>query len=108
MDLQDPYPEFIDNVTIVGIIVATVVPILLLCVLACRKCRRQRRVQPVKCKKKKKSCCCKDEPQLPEKQNRSTTTGTYLNQPPLPVEEPVYQGTPSAPAMSLPPTPTDK
>ena len=92
-DSMDASSEFIDNVTIAGIVLATVMPILLLCILVYRRCRRQSRVQPVQCKKKKKSCCCKDDPTLPEKQTRSTTTGTYLNQPPLP--------------MSLPPTPRE-
>lgn len=121
-NMTEPYgdngsPFIQDNqewMNIVAVVLAVTLPALFICILVYKKkpkkCKKiPNKVQPERMKKKKKkSCCCKDEPQIPEKQNRSTTTGTYLNQPPLPVEEPVYEGTPSAPAMSLPPTPTDK
>lgn len=103
-EFHDPTSEFIQTVTIVGIVLSIVVPVLILCLLVCRRCRGQTRVQPVQCQKKKKSCCeCFNEkPTL-------KVMRPYVNQPPLPVEDlgEIYEGTPSAPALSLPPTPVN-
>ena len=101
--LNENSSEFIEHeiLTMICIVLATVLPTLFICILIYKKkpkkCKKiPNKVQPEMMKKKKKKCCrcCKEEPQLPEKQTRSTTTGTYMNQPPLPI--------------SLPPTPTDK
>ena len=113
-NMTEPYgdngsPFIQDNrewVNIVTVVLAVTLPALFICILVYKKkpkkCKKiPNKVQPERMKKKKKKCChccqcccCKDAPKLPTKQTRSTTTGTYLNQPPLPI--------------SLPPTPTDK
>lgn len=103
-NMTEPYgdngsPFIQDNrewVNIVAVVLAIALPVLFICILVYKKKPKKckSKIQPEGMKKKKKKCCCKGEPHLPEKQTRSTTTGTYLNQPPLPV--------------SLPPSPTDK
>ena len=87
--------EFIQEqgwMSIAIVVTATVLPALLICILVYkkkpRKCKNSNKVQPENLKKKQCCKCCKKEPQLPVKQDRSTTTGTYLNQPPLPLSSP--------------------
>ena len=106
-NMTDPFgdsvPVFIENhgLATVIIVIATVLPTLLICILVYKKrptkCKKPNKVQPEKMKKKKCCqcchCCCKDKPHLPGKPISSTTTRTYLNQPPLPI--------------SLPPTPRE-
>ena len=79
-------------ISIVIVIAATVLPALFICILVYkkkpRKCKNSNKVQPEHLKKKQCCKCCKKEPRLPVKQDRSTTTGTYLNQPPLPLSPP--------------------
>lgn len=97
------HPE--DNwTTILGIVAATVLPALFLCILAYKKkpkkCKKPNKVQPEMMKKKTRCCGCKKKPKLPQMK-------PYEDQPPLPVTEPVEENTyePSAPPISLPPTP---
>ena len=93
--------------TTLGIVAATVLPTLLICILAYKKkpkkCKKiPNKVQPEMIKKKKtRFCgCCKKKTKLPDMK-------PYENQPPLPLSEPVEESLhePSAPPISLPPTP---
>lgn len=88
--------DYHELTTILTVVFAIALPILFICILVYKKkpkkCKKiPNKVQPENIKKKKKTCChccCKDKPHLPDKQTRSTTTGTYLNQPPLPLSLP--------------------
>lgn len=100
-----------DHTAALTIVIVVSSLVLLLCAFACRK-RCKKKVKPVHVKKKpqctkpccKCSRCCEKNAPLPNKPTISTHTHTYVNQLP---EESVdsIQGTPSAPALSLPPTP---
>ena len=76
-----------DWTTPAAVIAATLLPAIFLCILAYKKkpkkCKKPNKVQPESLKKKPCCQCCKKEPLIPVK-HTSTTTGTYINQPPLP------------------------
>ena len=91
-NMTDPFSgnEFIyiyDWSTPAAVIAATLLPAIFLCILAYKKkpkkCKKPNKVQPESLKKKPCCQCCKKQPLIPVN-HTSTTTGTYLNQPPLP------------------------
>ena len=111
-----------DSTAALTIVIIVSSLVLILCIFACmQRCKKNKKVTPMQikhkkpCTKKSCKCClccrsCEKAPQVPNKPPDITIKArTYVNQPPLP-EESIYsfEGTPSAPAMSLPSTPMNK